>query len=171
MKLNILKDGMGQAVENKDFMKAQELKLEMDRSEKELIRLQNEFTDAATVANEQSSDLEKTKVCTLNHFVSICIKSRFLLYLQLESETNEPPKVEDPTVVHKCLEIIYMLLQDMGIKALNPTLQTLFDELVLPSIQSLETEIRKSAVKTMGVCCLRSIGLARQHLLLLFQVC
>ena len=78
--------------------------------------------------------------------------------------------VDDPLVIHKCLEMIYQLMQDPQIKTLNATLQTLVDELILPSIRDLEAEIRKSAVKAMGVCCLRSLELARKNLLLLFHV-
>jgi hypothetical protein len=89
---------------------------------------------------------------------------------EVEEDVEEAPKQDDPFVIHKCLEIIYQLLQDMSIRTLNATLRTLFDELVLPSIQNLSSEIRKSAVVTMGVCCLRDISLTRQHLLLLFQI-
>ena len=61
-------------------------------------------------------------------------------------------------------------MQDPDIKTLNPVLQTLLDELIMPSIRDLEEEIRLEAVKTLGVFSLRSIDVAKQNLLLLFQV-
>ena len=76
----------------------------------------------------------------------------------------------DPTVTHKCLEMIVELMQDPAIKNLNPTMMTLIEDLIMPSIRDLEPEVRKVAVKALGVCCIRSIELARQNLLLLFQV-
>ena len=84
-----------------------------------------------------------------------------------EEDGNKP---ENPLIVHKCLEMIYQLMQDATIKTLNPTLLTICEELVLPSIRNLEPEIHKSAVKVMGVCSIRSIDVARQHLIILLQV-
>ena len=86
-----------------------------------------------------------------------------------QGEEEDGTRVDDPLVVHKCLEMIFQLLQDRAVE-MNPTLRTLFDELVLPAIQNLQAPIRKSAVAAMGVCLLRNIELASHHLPLLFQI-
>ena len=88
---------------------------------------------------------------------------------QQGEEEEDGTRVDDPLVVHKCLEMIFQLLQDRAVE-MNPTLRTLFDELVLPAIQNLQAPIRKSAVAAMGVCLLRNIELASHHLPLLFQI-
>jgi len=79
-------------------------------------------------------------------------------------------KDEDPQVVHKCLEMIYYLLQDPKIKTLDNTLRTLLDELVMPSVRDLQTEVRMAAVRALGVLSLRSLEVAKPNLVLLFQV-
>ena len=84
---------------------------------------------------------------------------------------QEPKPVQfDPLVTQKCLEIVYELLQDTNIKSLNPTLMTIFEELVMPSVRDLRLEVRKSAIKAMATACLRNVELAKRNILLLFQV-
>merc|ERR1719211_483843 len=53
---------------------------------------------------------------------------------------------------------------------MNATLQSLLDEFVVPSVQNVDFQIRNSAVKAMGGCCLRSLDAARRHLLLILQI-
>ena len=64
-----------------------------------------------------------------------------------QDEEEEGAKPDDPLVVHKCLEIIFQLMQDRAVE-LNPTLRTLLDELVLPAIQNLQAPIRNSVAST-----------------------
>ncbi len=159
VKLTELKDEIDEAIQNKDFVRAQQVKLEMEQLEEEQTKIEDELTEALAMASRPvSAEKQKAK------------KKR----ASTDGESEEAPesnKKEDPVVIHKCLEMIYQLLQDLSIKTLNPTLRTFFTELVLPSIQSLEAAVRKSAVVALGMCCLRDIELARENLLLLFQVC
>ncbi len=76
----------------------------------------------------------------------------------------------NPLVLHKCLEMLFQLMQDPQIKTLNATLMSLLEEFIMPSIAHLEAEIRKVAVQALTVFSLRSIEVARQNLPLLFQV-
>ena len=57
-----------------------------------------------------------------------------------------PPAVEereDPAVSLKCLKLLVAALQDPSITALNATLHTLLEELVVVAVQSEIASIRK----------------------------
>jgi len=41
---------------------------------------------------------------------------------------------------------------------------------ILPGIQNTDPAVRNKAVKSLGLCCLRSIDLARERIVLLLQV-
>ncbi|TRY70433.1 hypothetical protein TCAL_09294 [Tigriopus californicus] len=153
VKLNIMKNDMEDAIQNRDFMTAQNCKVEMDKLEAEQNQLQDELIEVAAIA---SRPVFVEEVCPTS--------------VEPESSEDAPKVEEDPLVVQKCLEILYHLLQDTKIKTLSPTLRTLFDEMVLPSLRNLEPEIRISAIRAMGVCCIRSLELAKRNLVLLFQV-
>ena len=63
---------------------------------------------------------------------------------------------------------IQMRSQDIG--NLNPTLQTLLDEFIVPSVKNLDSVIREAAVKAMGCACLRSLKAAKTQLMILLMV-
>ncbi len=148
-------------MQNKDFVRAQEIKVQMEELDDEYNTLQEELTEAAAMAAKppRMSD------------VSEAPQSAGEDASEDGGGVREDSAVkDDPVVVHKCLAMLYQLLQDPAIKTLNATLQTVLDELVMPSIRDLDAEIRMEAVRTMGVFSLRSIDVAKQNLLLLFQV-
>ena len=61
-----------------------------------------------------------------------------------------------------------MRSQDIG--NLNPTLQTLLEEFILPCVKDLNYDIREAAVKAMGCACLRSLKAAKSQLMILLMV-
>lgn len=148
-----MKNDMEEAIQNRDFMTAQNCKVEMDKLEAEQNQLQDELTEVAAMASRP-----------------VFVEEARPVSVEPDSSEEVPKVEEDPLVVQKCLEIIFHLLQDTKIKTLTATLRTLFDEMVLPSLRNLEPEIRIYAIRAMGVCCIRSLELAKRHLVLLFQV-
>ena len=44
------------------------------------------------------------------------------------------------------------------------------EEFILPSLKSVDSLIRMSAVKAVGACCLRSLDAAKRHILVILQV-
>ena len=79
-------------------------------------------------------------------------------------------KGDDPMIIHKSLKMLGVMLESNDIKSTNATLQTLLDEFVVPSVQNVDFQIRNSAVKAMGGCCLRSLDASKCHLLLILQI-
>lgn len=149
VQMNILQNDINDAVDEKDFLRAQELKLQMDSLDQEQKKLQEELTVADEKASRPSVDNAAKNV--------------------LQSNTSPDTPIE-PKRMRKCLEVIFQLMQDTKIKSLKPSVMTLVEEIVLPAIRDLEPEIRQIAVKALGVCCLRSLEMAKRNLLLLFQV-
>eukprot|EP00095_Tigriopus_kingsejongensis_P007924 maker-scaffold1210_size55525-snap-gene-0.21 protein:Tk07924 transcript:maker-scaffold1210_size55525-snap-gene-0.21-mRNA-1 annotation:"condensin complex subunit 3-like" len=154
VKLNVVKNDMDDAIQSRDFLRAQQFKLEMDSLEDDLAKLQEELTEAAAMASRPQFK-EPAHVPIVE---------------ESPPSSEEGAKLEDPGMVQKCLEMIFQLLQDPKIKILNATLMTLFEELVLPAVRNLEPEIRKSAIKAMAVCGIRSLDLSKRHIVLLFQI-
>ncbi len=160
VQLNILKNDLDEAVQNKDFVRAQELKVQMEELDEGYNKLQDELTEAAAMASRPSrtSDVAPEK------------QTQAAEQSRPESAMSTSNKEDDPAVVHKCMVILYQLMQDPAIKTLDNTLHTLLDELIMPSIRHLDAEIRMSAVRSLGVFSLRNIDVAKRNLLLLFQI-
>ena len=59
VQLNILKNDLDEAVQNKDFIKAQQLKLDMELLDTEHMRLQDELTEAAAMAAKPTPQVEE----------------------------------------------------------------------------------------------------------------
>ncbi|CAH1784611.1 unnamed protein product, partial [Owenia fusiformis] len=76
----------------------------------------------------------------------------------------------DPGTLLKCLTITTCMLQDVSMKSLSPTLQTLMETLILPCIPNEDPAVRNQAVKALGLSCLLSKDTARAHLLLFMQI-
>ena len=125
VQLNIVKSDMDEAVQNQDFAKAQELKVKIEELNEEVARLQEELTDVASVSARNSPAAAPAKRQVEPEETS------------KNGEDSEAAGVDDPNVTRKCLEIIYHMMQDKAIKSLSPTLMTLLDELILPSIRDL----------------------------------
>jgi len=159
VKLNILHNDMEEAVQGKDFLRAQELKEKMDELEELHNRLEEQLTESAAMAARPAkrSDTAKEKKDSREESFK-------------ERSNTQTQKTESPEVVHKCLEILYHLMQDTKIKMLDNTLRTFLDELVMPAIRNLQPEIRMAAVRALGVLSLRCIEVAKQNIVLLFQV-
>ncbi len=168
VRLNILKNDLDEAVQNKDFVRAQELKMEMEELDDDYNRLQEELTEAAAMAAKPSRISNASEVPSSDKEATA--EAAEDKEAEEGSQQTQSAANDDPVVVLKCLEILYQLMQDTAIKTLNATLLTLLDELVMPSVRHLESDIRMMAVKAIGVFSLRSISVAKQNLLLLFQV-
>ena len=156
VQLDILHNDMTDAVEDKDFLKAQEIKVKVEALLKEQAELEEKLTEIAERA---------PKVITpVAPMIPQAEEER------PQTQSSQKERNDDPVLIQKCLEMIVQLLQDPKINRLNPILQTLLEEFILPSIQNLKAEIRMTAVKAMTLCCLRCPKRAKQQMLLLLQV-
>ena len=152
--MNMLKDQLDEAVNNQNFLSAQEIKSKMDQLEEEQIVLENQLAAAKAAGMAPTA---KTVSPANNPAAG-----------QLDPSDNVPD-VDNPAVTLKCLRLLVATLQDPSITKLNSTLLTLLEEFVTISVQSEIAAIRKEAILALSCCCLRSIESARQHMLLLLQ--
>ena len=170
VQLNILKDDLEDAIQNQDFMKAQQIKIDMDKLDVEQNRLQDELTEAAAMAPVPSSGTKKAKKGEEKEPSGISAAKQNTAEVEMGQLDHSIVKADDPLIVHKCLKMLGVMLESNDIKSTNATLQTLLDEFVVPSVQNVDCHIRNSAVKAMGGSCLRSLDAAKRHLLLILQI-
>ena len=172
VQMNILKDDLEEAIQNQDFMRAQQMKVDMDKLHTEQIRLQDELTEAAAMAPVPSSDAKKNKRADgpESSVKSGATKETSGMEIDGQEIDASVVKSDDPLMIHKCLKMLGVMLEWNDIKSTNATLQTLLDEFVVPSVQNVDCHIRNSAVKAMGGCCLRSLDASKRHLLLILQI-
>ena len=62
------------------------------------------------------------------------------------------------------------LMRCSDITSLNATLQTVMDEFIVISLNSLNNEIKNAALNACGSFCLRSLDSAQRHILLMVQM-
>ena len=154
VKLNVLRDELEDAIRGKDFMKAQELQLEINEQDENIQQLQEEL---ALMVVPRSTE---KKVPTMSRTAASQPS-------QKQSATNVE---EDPIVVHKCLVMLSELMHCSDITSLNATLQTVMDEFIVVSLSSLNNQIKNAALKACGSFCLRSLDAAKRHILLMVQM-
>lgn len=157
VKLNILQDNLDTAIREKDFMKAQNLQLDIDEQDEKLQSLNEELALLVTAPRSAAKKQATEKKIVEEPSQQPVAQS---------SETI----VEDPEVVHKCLVMLFQLLQSPDISTLNATLQTVLDEFVKNAITNLDLTIKIEALKTLAAFCLRSLDLAKMHILLFSQI-
>ncbi|XP_064083771.1 condensin complex subunit 3-like [Macrobrachium nipponense] len=90
-----------------------------------------------------------------------------------EMTTEEVPVQEertDPTTLSKCLMIVCHMTENPDISAMTPTLHSLNEHLILPCLRSEDPVVRNQGVKALGLLCLISGDLAKQHLVLFLQI-
>ena len=163
VQLNILKNDLQDAIQNQDFVRAQEIKIEIDKLDDEQNKLQDELTEAAAMAPMPvSRKISKENVDAPKEPEPEPAAD--------EAAVPEDVPFDELYVTHKALEILGVLLESNDIKSMNGTLQALLDEFIVPSVRSVDFNIRKAAVKAMGSCCIRSLDSAKRHLLLILQV-
>ena len=151
VKLNVLRDELEDAIRGKDFMKAQELQLEINEQDENIQQLQEEL---ALMVVPRSTE---KKVPTMSRTAA--------------SQPSQKQSVEeDPIVVHKCLVMLSELMHCSDITSLNATLQTVMDEFIVVSLSSLNNQIKNAALKACGSFCLRSLDAAKRHILLMVQM-
>merc|ERR1719167_811820 len=151
-------------------MKAQQIKIDMDKLDVEQNRLQDELTEAAAMAPVPSSGTKKAKKGEEKEPSGISAAKQNAAEVDMGQLGHSIVKADDPLIVHKCLKMLGVMLESNDIKSTNATLQTLLDEFVVPSVQNVDCHIRNSAVKAMGGSCLRSLDAAKRHLLLILQI-
>jgi len=130
VKLNQLREELGECIERQDFEKAAQLK-----------------ADISGLDAERSSLMVEPEP-------------------QLEDVRTQK---DDPLTMLKCLTIVCELLTMPKIMKLTPTLQTLMESQALPGMTSEEPEVRKAAVKCIGLCCLIKRDIIMTQLPLLLQ--
>ncbi|XP_050715054.1 condensin complex subunit 3-like [Eriocheir sinensis] len=84
-------------------------------------------------------------------------------------EMIQEPRNDPPTLI-KCLTIFCNIVECSEVEELTPALQTLHDNLILRCLRSEDPAVRNIAVQALGLLCLLSKDLAKQHITLLMQV-
>merc|ERR1719312_1603541 len=140
VEMNVMRDRLDEAVNEQDFVLAQEIKVQMDRKEEEQM-LAEEQLEAAKKAVSTPTVLTDSRPKAAAE--------------QLDDENVVP--VDNPAITLKCLRLLVATLQDPGITQLNATLHTLLEEFVMTSVQSENEKIRKEAITAISCFCLRSI--------------
>ena len=161
VQLNILKSDLEDAIQNQDFVQAQQIKSDMDKLDIEQMRLQDELTEAAAMApvpasasgTKKTNTVQKTNKTTPSSKGGIQQGSTLALDMDEGEEAesgDEVGKCDDPLIIHKSLKMLGVMLEAGDIKSMNATLQSLLDEFVVPSVQNVDFQLRNSAVKAMG---------------------
>ena len=145
-----LKDDLDRAITDKDFVKAQDVQLKLDELDEKFQELNEEL--ALLVVPRSAEKKTTTKARTE------------------EVKNQQSQKKEEPETIHKCLVMLFELLQNPDINSLNATLQTILDEFVMASVGSLDLQIRNAALKALGALALRSVDMAKRHILLVLQM-
>jgi len=126
-----------------------ELREELDMSIKE-----ENFSRAAEI-KEQISKLEdrSMEICALNE------------------PQNQTIRVEksDPFTILKCLNIASEMLVRVQKRSLTPTIQSLADTLIWPSVQDADLLIRNAAIRCIGLIALLSKEFATANFVLFLQ--
>ena len=161
VKLNVLRDDLEEAIRGKQFMKAQELQLEINEQDEKIQQHQEELGLMVI-----PSSVEK-KVATVSRTAAAQPPTQ---PLQQQPTAMQSQKAEDPVVSHKCLVMLSELMRCSDITSLNATLQTVMDEFIIVSLNSLNNEVKNAALNACGSFCLRSLDAAKRHILLMVQM-
>lgn len=102
---------------------------------------------------------------TINHTLRSTLKEIAFCSQMIQEPRNDPP-----TLI-KCLTIFCNIVECSEVEELTPALQTLHDNLILSCLRSEDPAVRNIAVQALGLLCLLSKDLAKQHITLLMQVC
>ena len=87
------------------------------------------------------------------------------------NDTVEEPVVQDPIeCTQHCLNIAICLLKDTNITQITPQLRSLFDNLIIPNIVSVNEDIRINSVKAMSLLCILKLEIAQKYLPLLMNM-
>jgi len=152
VEMHEMKDELDQAVEEQNFLSAQEIKGRMDSLEEQQAVLEDELEAVKQLPTGVGLGNPQTAAAN-----------------QLDLLDGEDRSMDDPTVTLKCLTLLVSIMQDARLTQLNNTLHTLLEEFVTAAVQSEQPVIRKKAICALTCCCLRSLESARQHMLLLLQ--
>ncbi|KAJ8026278.1 Condensin complex subunit 3 [Holothuria leucospilota] len=135
------------------------LKVELNMAKDELEDTVNkqDFSRAAEL-KQKIEDLEMTRESLLEETMNKTVVQ------EVRTEKN------DAVTMFKCLTITSEILKSITMKELNPTLVTLMDTLVVPSIKNEDPSVRNMAVKALGLASLLNKDYAFQHLLLFVQI-
>uniref|UniRef100_A0A0K2UZM0 NonSMC condensin I complex, subunit G [Mustela putorius furo] n=1 Tax=Lepeophtheirus salmonis TaxID=72036 RepID=A0A0K2UZM0_LEPSM len=150
VEMNELRNELDQFIQERDFVKAQEVKTKMDTLDSSIKEIQNE------ISNDNVSVPPVTSIAPSENKTS--------------NVDNEKADGDDPVLVHKCLEMVCCLMKDIKITSLNAILKTLLDEFIVPNIKNMNFPIRQSAVRALGLCALRSAEDAKKYIVLIMRV-
>ncbi|ESO01922.1 hypothetical protein HELRODRAFT_161124 [Helobdella robusta] len=144
-----LQDVLEERVKNQDFVGAAEVKETINKLKGDKVRL----TDEMSVSGNQGKDLN--------------------IMNEDEDETERSllsQATTDPIKMKRCLMIVAEILKYTKVNKIVPSLLTILDNLVIPGVVSVNSEVRDMGVKVLGLCCLRDVTKAQQYCPLLFQV-
>ncbi|GAB6021892.1 hypothetical protein CHUAL_006058 [Chamberlinius hualienensis] len=94
------------------------------------------------------------------------------LTIELQPQMEEICKIkDDPLTLQKCLTILCAMLEAKSLQLPKPTLLTIVDSLVLPSIKNVDGCVRNLAARALGLSCIVDVQLSLSHFYLLLQIC
>lgn len=146
---------------------------EIRQRELKLASVRLDLTQARDALDESVAQQDFAQAAEMKRRVEEleCTKNSLLEESLLTNTTQEiRTEKSDADTLLKCLTVAAEFLQHVTIKELNPTLQTLFDVLVLPGITNEDPSVRNMAVKSLGLGAQISRVFAMQQLLLLMQI-
>ena len=158
VELNLLRDQLIEAVTGKNFLIAQQIKVQMVRLKEDQAMMEDLLSTSKAIGAAppaSASPIDPTPAAAAAATAA-----------QLDLNDYAAPVLDNPAVTLKCQRLLVASLQDPSIIQLNSTLLTLLD---MVSVQSELPAIRKQAITAMACCCLGSIENVRQHMLLLLQ--
>ncbi|XP_066944785.1 condensin complex subunit 3 [Macrobrachium rosenbergii] len=144
--------------QRKNKMQAAKIKVRMNQVREEIEECVRELDfGKAQVLKEELEELETD-----------------LSLISLDEMTTEEVPVQeertDPTTLSKCLMIVCHMIENPDISAMTPTLYSLNEHLILPCLRAEDPAVRNQGVKALGLLCLISGDLAKQHLVLFLQI-
>jgi hypothetical protein len=157
---------------NVDINMLSELRNKIAACEKEITTLQNQLngnvaaSGAANKANKKSITESPTTPSVANN-QSKTITPTNAQHVQDKSKEEEV----DPILCHEhCLHLTICLLQDVEIKTLTPHIRSLYDNLVLDNIGSVDERNRMLAVRALNLMGILKIDIAQKYFPLLLEI-
>jgi condensin complex subunit 3 len=85
-------------------------------------------------------------------------------------QVEEEEEIDPIICIDHCLRLAICLLQDIELKAITPHIRSLFENLILTNISSVDEQIRVLAVRALNLICILKIDIAQKYVPLLLEM-
>lgn len=136
-----------------------ELRNKINKCEEEITKLQDQLTNINKPPTPVVQNQSKRASSIVNEPVD------------LEQQQQETEDEVDPLVcIDHCLRLAICLLQDVEIKTITPHIRSLFDNLILDNISSVDEQIRVLSVRALNLICILKLEIAQKYVPLLLEM-